>query len=41
VFRQKIEAWGDSAYGSGDLLADITKAGHTPDHQADWASQKV
>lgn len=27
---QKIEALGDSAYGSGDLLATITAAGHTP-----------
>jgi hypothetical protein len=30
IGSQKIEVLGDSAYGSGELLADITKAGHTP-----------
>jgi len=27
---QEIEALGDSAYGSGELLAQVTAAGHTP-----------
>ncbi|MHA7275674.1 IS1182 family transposase [Arthrobacter sp. Hz1] len=30
IGSQKIDVLGDSAYGSGELLADITKAGHTP-----------
>ena len=30
IGSQKIEALGDSAYGSGELLAQITAAGHTP-----------
>ena len=30
IGNQEIEALGDSAYGSGELLAQITAAGHTP-----------
>ena len=30
IGSQKIDALGDSAYGSGELLAQITAAGHTP-----------
>jgi hypothetical protein len=30
IGTQEIEALGDSAYGSGELLAAITTAGHTP-----------
>jgi IS5 family transposase len=30
IGSQQVEVLGDSAYGSGDLLAAITNAGHTP-----------
>ena len=37
IGTQEIEALGDSAYGSGELLAAITTAGRNADHQADAA----